>query len=95
MKTLFTALALLLLGVLFTGTYQTMEDGYAQTRFFIKKSPTLRIRFENIFAYEADDKSLVELNHDQRQQVMDYCRYRLGIVTQLQSQEQLERCKAR
>jgi len=95
MKTLFTALALLLLGVLFTGTDQTLEDGYAETRFFIKKSPTLRIRFDNIFAYEADDKSLVELNHDQRQQVMDYCRYRLGIVTQLQNQEQLERCKAR
>lgn len=51
--------------------------------------------FVNIFDSDADDKPLNELDEEQRKQVIDYCKYRLGIDTTLKTQAELEACKAR
>ena len=89
------ALAALTSALFFVGYYEKMEDAYPEKVFFIKKHPTLKLSFVNIFAYESDDKKLSELNDEERTQVMDYCWYRLGISTQLASQQELEECKRR
>jgi hypothetical protein len=52
------------------------------------------MKFENIFANLRDDKKLSKLDIQERQKVIDYCKYRLGIDTTLETQDDLERCKA-
>jgi hypothetical protein len=73
------------------------RDGRKTTRwfFFIKKKPTLQVKFENIFASDSDDKLLDELIMEEVNIIRDYCKYRLGIETWLQTQEELETCKVR
>ncbi|MBU1332176.1 MAG: hypothetical protein KJ884_08110 [Gammaproteobacteria bacterium] len=95
MKKLIAFTAFALLGVLYVGYYESLDDAEVNKVFFIKKSPTLQIKFRNLFANDADDKPLAKLTASQREQVIDYCKYRLGIETTLSSQEELEACKQR
>lgn len=95
MKSLLVIFPFALLVFLYTGFYEKMEDAYPEKVFFIKKSPTLQMKFDNIFAYESDDKKLSELSETDRQLVIQYCKYWLGIITTLQSQNELEACKKR
>jgi hypothetical protein len=95
MKKIILPIALLLAGVLFVGYYKAIDDAELNTVFFIKKSPTFQVKFENLFANDADNKKLNELNGEERELVVDYCKYRLGIVTTLSSQKELEACKPR
>lgn len=95
MKILITSLALALLAVLLIGYYDTRYAEDNKTVFFIKKQPTFQMEFENLFANDADNKKLHELNDEERQFVIDYCKYRLGIKTDLKTQEELEACKQR
>jgi len=76
------------------GYYTEIGEFQNYTHVFIKKSPTLRVEFENIFANQRDDKKLSKLDIQERQKVMDYCRYRLGIDTTLETEDDLEQCKA-
>lgn len=95
MKKLIILIALLLAGVLFVGYYKAIDDAELNTVFFIKKSPTFQVKFENLFANDADNKKLHELSGEERELVIDYCKYRLGIETELKSQAELEVCKER
>ncbi|WP_369990566.1 hypothetical protein [Pseudomonas xanthosomatis] len=95
MKAILALFFLSLTAALFIGYYEKMEDAYPEKVFFIKKKPTLQIEFENIFAYESDDKPLSALNDAERESVMRYCEYRLGITTGLKTQAELEACKRR
>lgn len=95
MKKSIILIALLLVGALFVGYYKAIDDAELNTVFFIKKSPTFQVKFENLFANDADNKKLHELNGEERKLVVDYCKYRLGIETELRSQEELEVCKER
>ena len=95
MKSLLIILSITIVAILYIGFYERMEDVYPEKVFFIKKSPTFQIEFENIFAYESDDKSLSELSEAERNVVVQYCKYRLGINTTLTSQSELEKCKQR
>lgn len=95
MKKIIAALAIILLAALFTGYYETRWAEDNKAVFFIKKQPTLQLEFVNIFASDADDKPLHKLDQEERKLVIDYCKYRLGIVTQLNSQEELDACKGR
>lgn len=95
MKLMLAIFSILLLAFFYIGFYEKMEDAYPEKVFFIKKSPTLQVKFENIFAYESDDKKLSELSDTERQLVIQYCKYRLGVSTTLRSQNELEECKTR
>lgn len=92
MKKLILVLTLII-AALNIGYYTYLEDADPEKVFFIKKSLTLQIAFENIFANEGDHKKLHQLSEKERTQVIDYCRYRLGITTALKTEEELERCK--
>jgi hypothetical protein len=76
------------------GYYRETGEAQMYTYVFFKKSPTFQMKFENIFANLRDDKKLSKLDIQERQKVIDYCKYRLGIDTTLETQDDLERCKA-
>ncbi|KPX00654.1 hypothetical protein [Pseudomonas syringae pv. coryli] len=95
MKLLLITVLITLAAVLYIGYYEKMEDTYPEKVFFIKKSPTPKIKFENIFAYESDDKKLSQLSETERQLVIQYCKYRLGVTTTLKNQNELDECKQR
>lgn len=94
-KTIGAFVILFALCWLFMGYYESLDDARIKYNPFIKHHPSLQIRFENIFANSQDPKPLKQLSERERQLVMDYCRFRLGIDTQLSTQEELERCEAR
>ncbi|WP_371365477.1 hypothetical protein ACA097_19920 [Pseudomonas sp. QL9] len=95
MKKLTLLLALLCVAHLYIGFYETRWAEDNKKVFFIKKHPTLQIEFVNLFASDADDKPLEQLSPLERATVRAYCKYRLGIDTQLETQAALEACKAR
>lgn len=95
MKKLIVFITFALLAVLYVGYYESLDDAEVNKIFFIKKFPTLQVKFRHLFANDADDKSLEKLTAEQREQVIDYCKYRLGIETALVNQEELEACKHR
>lgn len=95
MKFLLIIVPTILVAFLYIGFYERMEDAYPEKVFFIKKYPTFQIKFENIFAYESDDKKLSDLSDTERQLVIQYCKYRLGVTTTLKNQNELEECKER
>lgn len=75
------------------GVYETHFAEDNRSVFFIKKHPTLQVRFENIFLTDEDDKPIDRLSNEERSVVINYCKYRLGIKTELKTQEELEVCK--
>lgn len=84
-----------LLAMLYVGYYESLDDAEVNKVFFIKKSPSLQVKFRHLFANDADDRPLEKLTAEQREEVINYCKYRLGIETELQSQEELGACKLR
>lgn len=95
MKKLIALTVLLVISWLFVGYYKSIDDAELNNNFFIKRYPTFQMEFVNLFANDADSKPLQKLSSEQRQLVIDYCRYRLGIDTTLQSQQELDACKKR
>ncbi|MEQ7921047.1 hypothetical protein ABQX22_17745 [Xanthomonas sp. WHRI 1810A] len=77
---------------LFIGYYETMWAEDNTTVWFIKKSPTLQMEFVNIFATDADVRQLRRLDDSLRQRVARYCKYHLGIETEIKTQEALDAC---
>lgn len=95
MKKLFTIaiFAFILLSMLFIGFYETHWAEDNKIVFFIKKKPTLQIEFVNFFATDSEDKSkLHKLDKNERQLVIDYCKYHLGIEIEMKNQEEMDSC---
>ena len=92
MKKLIAVAALILLGVLNLGYYNAVEDAEVEIIPFIKKHPTLQIKFHNIHANDGDTRKVERLTDEQRALIIDYCKYRLGIETDLKTQDEVERC---
>lgn len=90
---LISLLVLIALLHLFVGFYETRWAEDNKKVFFIKKHPSLKVEFVNLYASDADDKALEQLSPLERVAVRDYCKYRLGIETRLETQAELERCK--
>ncbi|KJK03490.1 hypothetical protein UB43_03040 [Pseudomonas sp. 21] len=95
MKKLIAILLVLCVAHLYVGFYRTRWAEDNKRVFFIKKYPSLQVEFVNLFASDADDKSLDQLTPLERTAVRDYCKYRLGIETELKTQTELDACKAR
>jgi hypothetical protein len=88
---LLTAL-LAILAILNVGYYNEVSEGEVREIFFIKKSPTLRMKFHNIHANDGDYRKVDELSDELRQDIIDYCKYRLGIETEVKTQADVEIC---
>lgn len=93
MKKILTLFTLLLAAHFYVGYYETRYAEDNRMVFFIKSQPTLQIEFVNLFASDSDDKPLGDLSRVEMNIIRDYCKYRLGIETWLQSQEELDACK--
>ena len=93
MKKLLIAAILGILAVLYVGYYEALEDGDIETIFFIKKHPTLQMKFYNIHANDGEIRKVERLTDEERNLIIDYCRYRLGIDTKLKTQDDVEVCR--
>ncbi|QLL14261.1 hypothetical protein [Pseudomonas chlororaphis] len=93
MKKLLIAGALVLLAVLYIGYYEALEEGDIETILFIKKHPNFQVRFYNIHANDGEIRQVERLTEEERKWIIDYCRYRLGIETDLKAQDDVEMCR--
>lgn len=93
-KTLATVL-LIFVAHLYIGYYTSQDVEDERTIFFIKKYPTLQVKFKNLYTKDSDDKPLTDLSMVEINIIRDYCKYRLGIDTWIEDQEELDACKPR
>jgi hypothetical protein len=84
-----------LIAHLYIGYYTPLGTHEEPTIFFIKKRSTFQMKFENLYSRDGDTKSLADLGAVEANIVINYCKYRLGIETWLENEEQLEACKRR
>ncbi|AHF69007.1 hypothetical protein PCH70_38540 [Pseudomonas cichorii JBC1] len=95
MKKLIVVAALAVLVVLYVGYYEALEDGDIETVVFIKKHPTFQVKFYNIHANDGEVRRVERLSDEERELIIDYCWYRLGINTGLKEQDDIEACRAK
>ena len=85
MKKLLFIAVLSLVSVLYVGYYEALEDGDIETILFIKKHPVLQMKFYNIHANDGDIRQVERLTSEECKRTIDYCRYRLGVDTELRT----------
>ncbi|MCV4285715.1 hypothetical protein [Pseudomonas capsici] len=93
MKKLMIAAILVVLAVLYVGYYEALEDGDIETVVFIKKHPTFQMKFYNIHANDGEIRRVDRLSDEERELIIDYCWYRLGMNTKLRVQNEIEICR--
>jgi len=93
MKKLVALIVLVLVTMLYVGYYEALEDGDIETILFIKKHPTFQMKFYNIHANDGEIRQVERLTEQERKWIIDYCRYRLGIDTDLKTQNDVEICR--
>lgn len=93
MKKLLIAAVLVMLAVLYAGYYEALEDGDIETVVFIKEHPTFQMKFYNIHANDGEIRQVEHLTDKERKLIIGYCRYRLGIDTELKTQNDVEMCR--
>ncbi|MGN4049267.1 hypothetical protein [Pseudomonas sp. SM4] len=93
MKKLLIAAILAVVTMLYVGYYEALEDGDIETIVFIKKHPTFQMKFHNIHANDGEIRKVERLTAEERGWIIDYCRYRLGIDTDLKTQDDIEMCR--
>lgn len=92
MKKIIVLTAVVLMAPPFIGYYEHHEEITSLPVFFIKKKPALQVVFHRIF-HPNFEKSLHELTVQERQHVIDYCKYRLGIETDLNTVKAFKACR--
>ncbi|WP_317850316.1 hypothetical protein [Pseudomonas sp. GL-RE-19] len=92
MKYFILAGVLALLAILKVGYYEEHSEHEIYTIFFVKKTPTLRVKFFNIHANDGDYRRIETLSDERRQKIKDYCKYRLGIETEVKTQADIVMC---
>jgi len=93
MKKLLIAAIFAVVTMLYVGYYEALEDGDIETIVFIKKHPTFQMNFHNIHANDGEIRKVERLTAEERGWIIDYCRYRLGINTDLKTQDDVEMCR--
>jgi hypothetical protein len=90
---LLIATVLVVVAMLNVGDYEALEDGDIETIVFIKKHPTFQMQFYNIHADDGEIRKIDRLTTEERGRIIDYCKYRLGIDTELKTQDDVEMCR--
>ncbi|BBP71386.1 hypothetical protein PHLH6_33900 [Pseudomonas sp. Seg1] len=93
MKKLLIAVILAVITMLYVGYYEALEDGDIETIVFIKRHPAFQMKFYNIHANDGEIRKVERLTAEERGRIIDYCRYRLGIDTDLKTQDDVEMCR--
>lgn len=92
---------LLLTALLICMTVVTLNLGYYQTRWieddqlvlFVKKSPTYKTRFINVFETDHENNWSGYLENQERQYAIDFCKYYLGFNTPMHTMNDFYECK--
>jgi hypothetical protein len=92
MKYFISAGMLTLLAILYAGYYEEHSEHETYTIFFVKKTPTFRVKFFNIHANDGDYRRIETLSDEHRQKIKDFCKYRLGIETEVKTQADIVMC---
>ncbi|KFE56894.1 hypothetical protein IV01_06845 [Pseudomonas syringae] len=95
MKKILITFGAFLTAHLYIGYYTELGVHGGNMVFFIKKYPTFQVEFENLYTREGDHTPLARMNMVEASIIIDYCKHRLGIDTWLETEEELEACKAR
>ncbi|KFE56893.1 hypothetical protein [Pseudomonas syringae] len=95
MKYILAIAALVLVTHFYVGYYTILGVHGGDLVFFIKKYPTLQVQFTNLYTRDSEDVPLDELNIAEANLIKSYCKYRLGVINRLGTDEELEACKAR
>ncbi|WLI11671.1 MULTISPECIES: hypothetical protein [Pseudomonas] len=95
MKKLLIVAVLTLVAALYVGYYEALEDGDVETILFIKKHPTFQMKFYNIHANDGEIRKVERLTDDERNKIIDYCKYRLGFDTKVKTQNDVEICRTK
>jgi hypothetical protein len=93
MKKIIGLLALFSFPFLFIGVYQTRWIEDDQTVFFVKRKPTYKIRFINVFRSDHEDNWNGYLDEKERQYTIDFCKYYVGIDTAMNTMDDFYKCK--
>ena len=92
MKKLLIGAILVVATMLYVGYYNAVEDGDIETIVFIKKHPTVQMKFYNIHANDGEIRKVERLTAEERGWIIDYCWYRLGIAIDLSTQDDVDMC---
>lgn len=92
MKKLLIAAILVVTTMLYVGYNEALEDGDIETIVFIKKHPTFQIKFYNIHANDGEIRKGRAPGGGGAGGISDYCWYRLGIATDLSTQDDVDMC---
>ncbi|HEX8542141.1 MAG TPA: hypothetical protein VF671_10585 [Pseudomonas sp.] len=85
-------LAVLVL-VLNVGYYVEVDENSEGRQYFIKRALTFQVKFRSLYSHWT--WSYDALTIEQKQELVDYCKYRWGIVTDLDHADELKTCSAR
>lgn len=75
------------------GYHGYIEDFEEEITTFEKKYFSLQTKFHNVFDMREKSGQLADLTNNEREKIIDYCKYRFGIITKLSTSEELQRCK--
>lgn len=95
MRILVALVLVSLAGLLKIGYYEALEEGDVEKVFFIKRSLAFQVKFYNIHANDGEVRKVGDLTEEQRDKIIDYCKYRLGIETRLATQSDVELCRTK
>lgn len=93
MKKISLIIALLISPLPFLGFYQTRWIEDDQLTFFIKKRPTYKISFINVFRSDHEDNWNGYLETEERQYAIDFCKYYVGFDTPINTMDDFHKCK--
>lgn len=93
MKKITAAMLLLLSPLLFFGFYHTRWIEDDELVFFVKKSPTYKISFINVFRTDHEDNWNGYLQDEERQYAIDFCKFYVGFETPMDTMGDFNQCK--
>lgn len=95
MNKILAIIAVIFFAHFYIGYYEDLGVHGGDRVFFIKKHPTLQVKFKNLYTRDGDHTPLKKMNMVEANIIIDYCWYRLGIKTQINTEEELDACKTR
>lgn len=78
------------LATLNIGYYSEVTESEARSILFLKKPLTPRMKFQNIYVNDGFYRKINELSNELRQCIVECCKYRFGIDTQVKTQAEIE-----
>jgi len=79
--------------ILNVGYYVEADENSSERRYFLKKTATFQLKFRSLYSHVSWRYDVLTV--DQKKELIEYCKYRWGIVTDLDYPSELEACSGR